>query len=223
MRTLHTARPTGAVQPKGSALRLPGLQRGIRSACAALLLVVATGAAATAVVDDGPPPEPEGGISGSDKRGSVRVFSTDAVRVFSTDAVRVFSIDGSVTSLGDGVEVVGDTSVISLSSDLLFPPNSWELPASAPGKIADLVSDVPQGATVQVTGHTDSVPTGADFDNVELSQERAEAVAGALRDERPDLDLEVSGVGDAEPAEREDPDDPSTFAANRRVEIAYEG
>ena len=52
---------------------------------------------------------------------------------------------------------------------------------------------------------------------------RAEAVAGALRSERPDLVLEVSGVGDSDPAVTEDPEDASTYAANRRVEIVYSG
>lgn len=200
-------------QPADNPRQVSGIRRGILVACATALLVPATALAATAVVDDGPPPKPDGGISSSDIRGSVRVFDLDAVRDF--------SLDGSVTSLGDGVEVVGDTSVISLSSDLLFSPNSWDLPANASGTIADLVSDVPDGATVAVTGHTDSVPTGEDFDNTELSKNRAEAVAEALGDERPDLDLDVSGVGDADPAVTEDPEDPATFAANRRVEIAY--
>jgi len=182
----------------------------------AVLLVSGTGLTASAVVDEGPPPEPDNGISAKNLN--------DSVRVYRPDAVRVFTLDGAVISLGDDVEHQGETAVISLSTDLLFEPNSWDLPASAPSGIAELVTDVPNGATVQVTGHTDSRPTiGQDFDNQELSQNRAEAVATALEQERPDLDLEVSGVGDTEPAVVEDPEDPDTYAANRRVEISYEG
>lgn len=191
------------------------IRRTVGVACLSTLLAVGTALSAAAVVDDGPPEEPEGGISDSDIRSSVTVFDTDAVRVFDPD--------GHVRSLGDDVESSSDQTVISLSTDLLFTPNNWELPASAPDRIEDLVEDVPDGATVEVTGHTDSVPTGEDFDNAELSENRAEAVAEVLADKRPDLDLEVSGVGDSDPAVAEDEEDPSTFAANRRVEISYEG
>ena len=80
------------------------------------------------------------------------------------------------------------------------------------------------GAAVSVTGHTDSRPTGdhVDFNNQELSENRDRAVAEVLESVRPDLDLEVSGVADDEPAVQENEEDPETFAQNRRVEIAYD-
>ncbi len=53
------------------------------------------------------------------------------------------------------------------------------------------------------------------------SRRRKQAVAGALAEERPDLQLTVAGFGDSNPAEDEDEKDPSTFTANRRVEIRY--
>lgn len=188
--------------------------RSVLAACATVLVLPAAALSAAAVVDEGPPDEPEGGISDSDIRSSVRVFDTDAVRVF--------DLEGSVRSLGDDVESSGGQTTISLSSDLLFAENSWELPGSAPDQIAELVADVPEGATVAVTGHTDSQqPIGQDFDNDELSENRAEAVADVLSEERSDLDLEVSGVGESEPAMTEDPDDPATHGANRRVEVIY--
>lgn len=111
-----------------------------------------------------------------------------------------------------------------LQSDILFAVNSWELPESAAARIAELVEDIPEGASVQVGGHTDSVPVGPghDFDNQELSQERAQAVADALAEVRSDLQLQVEGFGASDPAVAEDPDDSSTYAANRRVEIRYE-
>src|SRR5699024_12595346 len=81
--------------------------------------------------------------------------------------------------------------------------------------------DVPDGAAVSVSGHTDSV-IGA-VDNQELSENRAEAVAEVIEAARDDLDLQVAGFADTQPAETEDPEDPSTFAANRRVDIVYSG
>ncbi|EYT49849.1 OmpA family protein [Brachybacterium muris] len=77
---------------------------------------------------------------------------------------------------------------------------------------------------MQVGGHTDSRPVDRsqyDFDNQQLSEHRAQAVAAALAADRPDLTLEVEGFGDEQPAVSEDPDDPSTYAANRRVELRY--
>ena len=112
-----------------------------------------------------------------------------------------------------------------LETDILFASNAWDLPAPAASKIVELAAEVPEGATVQVGGHTDSRPVDRsqyDFDNQQLSEHRAQAVADALAAERPDLTLEVEGFGDEQPAVSENPDDPSTYAANRRVELRYE-
>lgn len=115
------------------------------------------------------------------------------------------------------------SDVVVLETDLLFAAMEWELTPAANSAIVELVEEVPEGAVVGVHGHTDSnpVPEGHDFDNQEFSERRAEAVAEVLEEERPDLELEVGGFGDSDPAVTEDPDDPSTFAANRRVEIRY--
>lgn len=180
-------------------------------------LAVATATAGTAVTHAGAPPLPEGGINEQQLRLSVTVFDGPA-------HVQWFSAADFVTSLGDDVSTEDGQTTISLSTDLLFAENSWDLPPAAPGRIAELVSDVPDGATVTVTGHTDTQqPIGHDFDNQELSERRAAAVAEALRGERPDLELEVSGVGDTAPAVAPDPQDPATHAANRRVEVGYAG
>lgn len=157
-----------------------------------------------AAAPSGPPPEPEGGVSQGDLDASIRAWD----------------ISENIIELGGGAEDEDD-ALITLQTDVLFRANSWELPSSAPAHIVELVEEIPEGATVSVVGHTDSRPTGEDFDNQELSENRAEAVAEVLRSERSDLDLEVSGAGDSEPAATEDPDDPATFAANRRVEISY--
>lgn len=156
-------------------------------------------------IPQGPPPEPEGGISQGDLDSSITVWSGH----------------DNVTELGDAESEEED--VLVLETDLVFSAMEWELPDSASSAIAELTDEVPEGAVVDVHGHTDSnpVPEPHDFDNQELSERRAEAVADVLEEERPDLELNVEGFGEDEPAVSEDEDDPSTFAANRRVEIRY--
>lgn len=115
-----------------------------------------------------------------------------------------------------------EQDLIILETDILFNSNEWELPPNAGEHIAELVSEIPEGAAVTVHGHTDSRPVDQDlydFDNLELSDNRAQAVAEALAEKRPDLELTAEGFGDSEPAVDEDEDDSATFAANRRVEI----
>lgn len=140
------------------------------------------------------------------------------------DSVTHFDPTASVTSLGS-TEPAED-QVIVLETDILFVSNAWDLPAGAATRIAELAAEVPDGATIQVGGHTDSRPVDRsryDFDNQQLSEHRAQAVADALAGARPDLTLEVEGFGDQDPAVAENPDDPSSFAANRRVELRYGG
>ncbi|QNN82795.1 OmpA family protein [Brachybacterium sp. Z12] len=138
------------------------------------------------------------------------------------DSVTHFDPTASVTSLGS-TEPAED-QVIVLETDILFVSNAWDLPSGAATRIAELAAEVPDGATIQVGGHTDSRPVDRsryDFDNQQLSEHRAQAVADALAGARPDLTLEVEGFGDQDPAVAENPDDPSSFAANRRVELRY--
>lgn len=144
------------------------------------------------------------------------VFATDSER-----AIMRYDLDRFIVKLGD--QQAEDDDVIVLEADILFEPNSWELPDTAAAKLEEIVDEVPDGSTLSITGHTDSrpVPATHDFDNQELSQERAQAVAEALEDQRADLDISAEGLGDAEPAVTEDPDVPGTYAANRRVEIRY--
>ena len=137
-------------------------------------------------------------------------------------SITVYDPASSITELGSTEPE--EEGVLVLETDILFSSNAWELPAGAEATIAELAADIPDGASVQVSGHTDSLPVDPsrfDFDNQELSENRAHAVADALAEERPDLDLEVSGHGAEQPAVSEDPEDVSTLAANRRVELRY--
>ena len=137
------------------------------------------------------------------------------------DAIIRFDMNRFIEKLG--AQESEDEDVIVLEADILFEPNSWELPETAAAKLEDIVEDVPDGSAVSVTGHTDSrpVPETHDFDNQELSEKRAQAVADTLETERPDFDVTAEGLGDTEPAATEDPEVPGTYAANRRVEIRY--
>lgn len=118
----------------------------------------------------------------------------------------------------------GAETVVSLSSDILFEFGKAEVADTAAARIRELAADVPQNATVQVTGHTDSI--GEDDFNQELSQERAATVAQIIEEDRPDLTLDVEGLGETdpvEPNEKDGEDNPGGRAANRRVEIRYDG
>lgn len=166
------------------------------------------------VISDGPP---EQGFEITDQ-----VLDESITRYDAAESVTRYDAAESVTSLGSTEPA--EEEVIVLETDILFASNSWDLPEPAGTRIAELAAEVPEGTTVQVSGHTDSRPVDRsryDFDNQQLSEHRAQAVADALAAERPDLTLEVEGLGDQDPAVTENPDDPASFAANRRVELRY--
>ncbi|MCA5892063.1 OmpA family protein [Isoptericola sp. NEAU-Y5] len=122
------------------------------------------------------------------------------------------------------VTTEGEETVVTLSSDILFAPSEAELSAGARAKVADLVADVPDGASIKVHGHTDTVDT--DEVNQELSERRAEAVADAVRAAREDVATDVRGFGETRPKVRESGDEDAVATAraqNRRVEIRYGG
>lgn len=139
-------------------------------------------------------------------------------------------LDEGVAQLDDGITDVealstdGEEVVISLASDVLFDFDKADVSQRAEDKITALVADVPEGATVAVHGHTDSV--GEPADNQELSEDRAATVAAVIGESRPDLQLEVKGFGEEAPVapnEQGGNDNPEGRALNRRVEIRFEG
>lgn len=198
----------------------PRIHPLVTSAASLALLTALTGAAHPGFV--GMPVEDDGAYDAPPERRKDLLMEDAIVSFDPEDAIMRFSADDAVENLGDlPDEEDAESNMISLSTDILFRVNSWELPESADDRIADLVEEIPDGASVRVVGHTDSAPTGEDFDNQELSENRAEAVADVLTRERPDLELDVTGLGDTEPAVTEDEGDEATFAANRRVEIIY--
>lgn len=175
---------------------------GMISACATVLIVGLAGpSAAFDSIDELPQP------TDSQLRSSVTQFEIPQATQFSTE--------NTVRSFAEEEE---DSWV--LATDILFKPDAYDLPSGAGTKIADLLGDVPQGATLRVEGHTDS-RTG-EIPNQELSEKRAQAVADAIGEERSDLTLETTGYGPDEPAVTEQEGEEDTFAANRRVELIIE-
>lgn len=91
-----------------------------------------------------------------------------------------------------------DRLVLSLPGDLLFDAGSnapWEQASSAASALAALLLRL--GNRIEVAGHADPRPTGADFaSNWELSLARAEAFARLLQAGGYDLPILVRGYGD---------------------------
>lgn len=199
-----------------TALRSPARRIGRIGAGSTMLLSLAViGSPALADDDMDTPPEAPFEITQEVLDDSVTRYNAD-------DSITRYDAADSVTSLGDAES--SEDQLIVLEADILFASNTWDLPGGAADQLTELTSDIPDGATVQVEGHTDSRPVDQsryDFDNQQLSEHRAQAVADALAADRPDLTLEVEGFGDQEPAVTEDPDDPSSYSANRRVELRY--
>lgn len=146
--------------------------------------------------------------------------SKEQITVFGEGSPAAYGAENSIEELESTDEEDGET-IISLSTDILFAPDEWNLPSKAEAKLEDILADVPDGAQVDVHGHTDSVQ--GEVDNQELSTKRAEAVADVIGDIRSDVDLEVEGFADSQPKETESgSDDEGARKANRRVELRYE-
>jgi outer membrane protein OmpA-like peptidoglycan-associated protein len=133
-------------------------------------------------------------------------------------------VSDSVTDL-EQESTEGSSTVVTLSSDILFAFGSDELSPAARDAVTELGRRVAAATgTVRVTGHTDSV--GSDADNLALSQRRAQAVADVLVAAIGDGDPEVAaeGRGESEPVASNgtaDKDDPAGRAQNRRVEVRF--
>ena len=151
-------------------------------------------------------------------RSTLDLRSRTATAVSPLDVPRsVFPVESTAT--------VGDVTLVTLVSDLLFAFDSAELTPAAQAKIIEVVGKIPQGAEVAVDGYTDSL--GDDAYNLDLSQRRAEAVAAVMRDRRRDLVMTVTGHGEADPVApnttADGGDDPVGRSLNRRVTVSYEG
>ncbi|KVV26004.1 hypothetical protein WK79_10670 [Burkholderia ubonensis] len=110
---------------------------------------------------------------------------------------------------------------VNLSSDALFAFGSATLTPAARATLDKLTSRQgdPHFTRVAVTGHTDAI--GSDTSNLQLSQQRADAVAGYLRGRGLRADtFVVTGRGKADPVASNATAEGR--AGNRRVEIVLQ-
>lgn len=123
-------------------------------------------------------------------------------------------------SLGNGVGVTrqGDSLIVTLSQDILFAVDSTAVSGASQNDlrtVAQSLNNYPN-TTVNVVGHTDN--TGDASYNFDLSQRRAQAVAGVLRSGGVSSSrIRALGAGEDQPIASNL--NASGRAANRRVEI----
>lgn len=133
-------------------------------------------------------------------------------------SVNTYSVEGSVEVMVQEPE--DDAEGLVIGSDVMFAFGSAELDDAAQGALDALIDELPDGAVLEVGGHTDS--RGGDEVNVPLSQSRADAVAAAITARRPDAQVTATGYASTQPLAEEYPGgdpDPAAMAQNRRVEI----
>jgi len=122
---------------------------------------------------------------------------------------------------GTGVQVVrdGDNIILNMPGNITFDTDSSMVKADFMDVLhsVSLVLDEYEKTYVDVMGHTDS--TGSDSYNMQLSQNRAQAVASVLTQKGVEpVRLVVRGYGEQYPIASNET--PSGRAQNRRVEIA---
>ncbi|KVZ34746.1 OmpA family protein [Burkholderia ubonensis] len=128
---------------------------------------------------------------------------------------------GAAASAPVAAEAPAPVQNVNLSSDALFAFGSATLTPSARATLDKLTSQQgdPHFTRVAVTGHTDAI--GSDTSNLQLSQQRADAVAGYLRERGLRADtFVVTGRGKADPVASNATAEGR--AGNRRVEIVLQ-
>ncbi|GEA87497.1 OmpA family protein [Cellulomonas cellasea] len=192
--------------------------RRLLAATASLAVLVATGTAAPATAadaTDGPGVD----VLTLDDLGDPTDSALDAASLQHGGTPRDHTLDGTITSV-QVVETEGEEVLVTLASDLLFAIDSADLGEAARQRVSELAASVPQGATLAVDGHTDSV--ASDEHNQGLSERRAQAVAAVVATARPDLVLDVRGHGESALKVPETGDGAADARAqNRRVELRY--
>jgi len=117
-------------------------------------------------------------------------------------------------------QATSDAKLAPMKADVLFAANSAELSADAKTRLDDLVKAWDahaQAHHVAVQGYTDD--SGSESANVQLSRQRAEAVAHYLESKGvPSARITTNALGSRNPARRDDTQ--VGRALNRRVEVA---
>ncbi|WP_433438015.1 OmpA family protein [Nonomuraea sp. CA-141351] len=153
----------------------------------------------------------------------------DATGVVENLVLPVEDIIGEVESL-DGTESEtkqGRQVTVSLTSDVLFALDKWQLTAKARQRLQQVAEKVKAdgaGGVVKIEGHTDD--QGSDAYNVTLSQRRAQAVQAVMRGLLADagVTLQARGYGESRPKRPNLVDgkpDEKNRAQNRRVEVIF--
>jgi outer membrane protein OmpA-like peptidoglycan-associated protein len=110
-------------------------------------------------------------------------------------------------------------AVITLSGSLLFPSGQEDVSAignQSLDQVAHALAQQPSDTSFKVEGYTDS--TGSESQNLELSNQRAQAVADRLAEAGIDASrVRAEGRGEAQPIA--DNTTPEGRATNRRIEI----
>ncbi|MBN2538766.1 MAG: OmpA family protein [Deltaproteobacteria bacterium] len=124
-----------------------------------------------------------------------------------------------------GARKVGTEILISLSGDVLFDFDKWDIKQEAEKELAKLVRAISElnKKNVVIEGHTDS--RGSEAYNLKLSQKRAEAVKAWFETKGglAGVTFQTIGYGEAKPAtpntHPDGSDNPEGRTKNRRVEI----
>ena len=155
-------------------------------------------------------------------------FKGDTVAIIGLKSVAVKGLSVEMEKMLSDLSAkkVGERIQVSLSGDVLFDFNKWDIKKKAEPTLFKLVKAV-KGLKVKeilVEGHTDS--KGSDEYNLGLSQRRADAVKTWLIEQgglSPDTNILTKGYGETKPvAPNTKPngsDNPEGRAKNRRVEI----
>ena len=145
-----------------------------------------------------------------------------SVESFSVDgSVEAFTVDGSVDTLATTSTSGADTT-LTLGTDVFFEFGSAHLDPTAGQALTGELGQIPKRAKVSITGYTDAIGSAAS--NLSLSKKRAQAVAAAIDEARPDLKLSTSGRGESSPVAENTSagkDNPAGRAENRRVELSW--
>ena len=138
------------------------------------------------------------------------------------DKAAVVPLERYTRTLDDsvGTRTTDRTIAVTLSSDVTFESDSYNLTAAADSQlqtVADQIAQYPDGGSLDIVGHTDDVAD--DAHNQKLSEDRAAAVKDRLT-QLTDLgkwQVTTTGKGESEPAVKDTTDE--ARAANRRVVI----
>ena len=133
------------------------------------------------------------------------------------------SLEQTLSDLGARVE--GDEIRVSLSGDVLFAFDKWDIMPKAEAVLMKLAKAIKKfgKSRIIIEGHTDS--KGSESYNLSLSQKRAESVKKWFlkRGNLKNVGFQVAGYGEAKPVAHnihpDGSDNPEGRAKNRRVEI----